>query len=210
MLGRTEESARAYSIYLLARPDDVEARFDLAYARVAMGSCSQAIQDLSTILSSRPEHASARRYLELCEDEARGGPAAVDRALELHYEAAFAAYRAGEYRRSLEFLRLVEAIRHDHEEALFLQGFALQMLGRVEESLEAYEAYLASHPDAAQVHFNVGYALAGLGRCSQALEHLDRTLELRPDYAEARQIRSNCAIQRSARSAPAIQSEEAT
>ena len=210
MLGRTEESASAYSIYLTARPDDIEARFDLAYARVAMGSCAEAAQELRRILTDRPEHATARLYLELCQTEARGGPAAVDRALELHYDAAFAAYRAGEYRRSLEFLRLVGALRHDYEEALFLEGFALQMLGRVEESLEAYEAYLVSHPDAAQVHFNVGYALAGLKRCSQALEHLDRTLELRPDYAEARQIRSRCAIQRSARGAPAIQSEEAT
>jgi tetratricopeptide (TPR) repeat protein len=210
MLGRTQESAGAYSIYLTARPDDIEARFDLAYARVAMGSCAQAVEELRGILRDRPEHSAARRYLELCENEARGGPAAVDRALELHYDAAFAAYRAREYRRSLEFLRLVDALRHDYEEALFLEGFALQMLGRVEESLEAYEAYLVSHPDAAQVHFNVGYALAGLGRCSQAVEHLDRTLELRPDYAEARQIRSRCAIQRSARGAPAIQSEEAT
>jgi tetratricopeptide (TPR) repeat protein len=195
---------------LSARPDDIEARFDLAYARIAMGSCAQAIEELSRILSRRPGHGAARRYLDLCENEARGGEAAVDRALELHYNAAFAAYRAGEHRRSLEFLHLVDALRHDYEEALFLEGYALQMLGRVEESLEAYEAYLVSHPDAAQVHFNVGYALAGLGRCSQALEHLDRTLELRPDYAEARQIRSRCAIQRSARGAPAIQSEEAT
>ena len=210
MLGESEESTRAYSIYLTARPDHIDARFDLAYARVSMGKCGQAVDDLARILRDRPEHAAARRYLELCEDEARGGPAAVDRALELHYEAAFAAYRAGEYRRSLEFLRLVEAIRHDYAEALFLQGFDLQMLGRVEESIAAYEAYLASHPDAAQVHFNVGYALAGLGRCDQALEHLDRTLELHPDYAEARRIRADCGIQRSARTAPAIQSEEAT
>ena len=175
-----------------------------------MGSCGEAVEELRLVLGSRPDHAAARRYLELCEDEARGGPTAADQALQLHYEAAFSAYRAGEYRRSLEFLRLVEAIRHDYEEALFLQGYALQMMGRVEESLDAYEAYLASHPDAAQVHFNVGYALAGLGRCSQALQHLDRTLELRPDYTEAREIRSNCEIQRSARRAPAIQSEEAT
>ncbi len=210
MLGRTEESARAYSVYLSARPDDVEARFDLAYVRIVTGSCGQAVEELRLILHSRPEHVAARRYLELCQDESRGGPAAVDRALELQYEAAFAAYRDGEYRRSLEFLHLVEAIRHDYEDALFLLGFDLQRLGRVEESIAAYEAYLVSHPDVAQVHFNVGYALAGLGRCSQALEHLDRTLELRPDYAEAGEIRSNCAIQRSARRAPAIRSEEAT
>ncbi|HET6639148.1 MAG TPA: tetratricopeptide repeat protein [Gemmatimonadota bacterium] len=210
MLGRTEESARAYSGYLESRPDDVDARFDLAYALVVLGKCGQAVEQLGIVLRSNPQHAAARQYQELCEDEARGGPAAVDRALELHYQAAFAAYREGEYRRSLEFLRLVEAIRHDHEETLFLLGFDLQMLGRVDESIEAYEAYLSSHPDAAQVHFNVGYALSGLGRCSEALEHLDRTLELRPDYAEARQIRSSCLIQRSARTAPAIRNEEAT
>ena len=210
MLGRTEESARAYSAYLSAHPEDIEARFDLAYTRVVMGSCGQAVEDLRLVLGNRPEHVAAQRYLDLCEDEARGGAAAADRALELHYEAAFSAYRDGEYRRSLEFVRLVEAMRHDYEDALFLLGFDLQMLGRVEESIEAYEAYLASHPDAAQVHFNVGYALAEVGRCSRALEHLDRTLELRPDYAEAREIQSHCLIQRSARSAPAIQSEEAT
>jgi tetratricopeptide (TPR) repeat protein len=210
MLGRTDESARAYSTYLAARPDDIEAHFDLAYAQVVLGNCGQAVAELGLVLRSDPNHATARRYLELCEDEARGGRPAVDRALDLHYEAAFAAYRAGEYRRSLEFLRLVEAIRHDHLETLFLLGFDLQMLGRVEESIEAYEAYLVSHPDEPQVHFNVGYALSRLGRCTQAVEHLDRTLALRPDYAEAREIRSGCLIQRSARGAPAIQSEEAT
>ena len=210
MLGRTGESARSYSTYLAARPDDLEARFDLAYAMVVLGDCGQAIGELSRVLRNDPRHATARRYLELCEEEARGGAPAVERALDLHYEAAFAAYRAGDYRRSLEFLRLVEAIRHDHEEALFLLGFDLQMLGRIEESIEAYEAYLVSHPAAAQVHFNVGYALSRLGRCSEAVEHLDRTLALRPDYAEAREIRSSCLIQRSAHGAPAIQSEEAT
>lgn len=210
MLGHAEESSRVYSIYLSARPDDVEARFDLAYARVSMGECNRALDDIAQVLRRHPAHAAARRYLDLCEDEARGGPPAIDRVLELHYDAAFAAYRAGEYRRSLEFLRLVEAIRPDYAEALFLQGFDLQMLGRVEESIAAYEAYLASHPDAAQVHFNVGYALAGLGRCAQALEHLDRTLELRPDHAEAREIRADCGIQRSARIAPAIQNEGTT
>jgi tetratricopeptide (TPR) repeat protein len=210
MLGRTDESARVYSAYLEARPEDAEARFDLAYARIVMGSCAQAMPDLERVLGSQPDHAAARRYLDLCADEAGGGPPAVERALELHYEAAFAAYRAGDYRRSLEFLRLVEAIRPDYEETLFLVGFDLQKLGRVEESIEAYEAYLASHPDAAQVHFNVGYAMAGLGRCAEATLHLDRTLALRPDYAEARQIRSTCVIQRSARKAPTVQSEEAT
>lgn len=210
MTGAAQESTRSYARYLAARPNDVEARFDLAYAWVSLGRCRDAVPHLDTILRDLPEHAVAEQYLEMCEEEANGGVSAADRALERHYEAAFAAYRAGDYRRSLEFVRLVQAMRPNHAETLFLEGFDLQMLGRLEGAVEAYEAYLSSHPDHPQVHFNAGHALVRLGRCAEAVEHLERTLELRPDYAEAREILSSCAVQRSARGAPGTYSEEAT
>lgn len=210
MTGAAQESTRAYARYLAARPDDVEARFDLAYAWISLGRCRDASPHLHTILRSRPEHAAAKQYLGMCEEEANGGAPAAQRALERHYEAAFAAYRAGDYRRSLEFVRLVEALRPNHADVRFLKGFDLQMLGRLDEAVKAYESYLSSHPDHAQVHFNAGHALVRLGRCAEAVEHLERTLELRPDYAEAREMLSSCAVQRSARGAPGTYSEEAT
>ncbi|MGH7566595.1 MAG: tetratricopeptide repeat protein, partial [Gemmatimonadota bacterium] len=208
MTGVAQESTRAYARYLAARPNDVEARFDLAYAWVSLGRCRDAVPHLHTILRGLPQHAAAKQYLDMCEEEANGGGRATDRALERHYEAAFAAYRAGDYRRSLEFVRLVEAIRPNHADVRFLEGFNLQMLGRLDEAVEAYESYLSSHPDHPQVHFNAGHALARLGRCAEAVEHLERTLELRPDYAEAREILSSCAVQRSALGAPGTHSEE--
>jgi tetratricopeptide (TPR) repeat protein len=209
MTGATLESTRAYARYLRTRPDDVEARFDLAHAWVSLGRCQDAVPLLNAVVRSRPEHTAAEQYLGMCEEEANGGAPAAERALERHYEAAFAAYRAGDYRRSLEFVRLVEAMRPDHAEALFLLGFDLQMLGRVEEAVETYGRYLSSHPDDPQVHFNAGHALVRLGRCAEAVAHLERTLELQPDYAEAREVLSSCAVQRSARRAPVTHSEEA-
>jgi tetratricopeptide (TPR) repeat protein len=210
MTGMARESTDSYARYLEARPKDVDARFDLAYAWVSLGRCSAAAPQLQAVLRERPGHTAAEQYLDLCEEEAAGGAPAVERALERQYAAAFAAYRAGEYRRSLEFVRLVEALRPDHAEIRFLKGFDLQMLGRLEEAVAAYEAYLSSHPGHAQVHFNAGHALARLERCAEAAEHLERTLELRPEYEEAREILSSCALQRSAHGAPGTHTEETT
>lgn len=210
MSGRARESTDSYARYLAARPKDADARFDLAYAWVSLGRCADAVPHLQAVLRERPGHAAAEQYLVLCEEEATGGAPALERALERHYAAAFTAYRAGEYRRSLEFVRLVEAMRPDHAEIRFLKGFDLQMLGRLEEAVAAYEAYLSSHPGHAQVHFNAGHALARLGRCDEAVEHLERTLELRPEYDEARELLSSCAVQRSAHGAPGTHTEETT
>jgi tetratricopeptide (TPR) repeat protein len=210
MSGRARESTDSYARYLTARPKDADARFDLAYAWVSLGRCADAVPHLQAVLRERPGHAAAEQYLVLCEEEATGGAPALERALERHYDAAFTAYRAGEYRRSLEFVRLVEAMRPDHAEIRFLKGFDLQMLGRLEEAVAAYEAYLSSHPGHAQVHFNAGHALARLGRCAEAVEHLERTLELRPEYDEARELLSSCAVQRSAHGAPGTHTEETT
>jgi tetratricopeptide (TPR) repeat protein len=192
MTGATEASTRAYDRYLAARPDDLEARFDLAYAWISLGRCPDAVPHLRAILERRPEDALASQYLGMCEAELRGGSLAAAVALERQYEAAFAAYRAGDYRRSLEFLHLVEALRPGYGEALFLKGFDLQMLGRLEEAVAAYEGYLAANPGHAQVHFNAGHALAALDRCPEARVHLERTLELSPENAEARAILSDC------------------
>jgi tetratricopeptide (TPR) repeat protein len=192
MTGSALESTRVFGRYLEARPDDAEARFDLAYAWVSLGRCSDAEAHLRTILRAHPGHAAAEQYLHICEEEDRGGSPAEDEALERQYEAAFAAYRSGDYRRSLEFLRLVEAMSPSYADALFLKGFDLQMLGRLEEAVTAYDAYLSTHPDHAQVHFNIGHALASLGRCPDAVGHLERTLQVQPDYQEARETLSRC------------------
>ena len=192
MTGATGQSTRAYERYLSERPDDIEARFDLAFAWISLGRCRDAEPHLRTILDEYPGDPAAEQYLRICNAEARGGDPAADAALERQYEAAFTAYHSGDYRRSLEFLRLVEAMHPGYGEALFLKGFDLQMLGRLEEAVIAYRAYLASHPDHPQVHFNMGHALIELGRCAEAVGHLERTLQLRPDYDEAREHLSRC------------------
>jgi len=193
MTGATEAATRSYARYLSAQPDDLEARFDLAYAWISLGRCADAGPHLRGILEARPEHALAAQYLELCEDEQRGGSRAAARALERQYQAAFAAYRAGDYRRSLEFVHLVEALEPGFGEARYLKAFDLQMLGRLEEAVAVYRQHLESRPDDAQVHFNAGHALATLGRCREAAPHLERTLEQWPDHAEARDILTRCA-----------------
>jgi tetratricopeptide (TPR) repeat protein len=192
MTGATGESTRAYERYLTERPEDIEARFDLAFAWISIGRCEDAEPHLQTILDAVPGDPSARQYLDICETEARGGDPAETAALERQYAAAFAAYRSGDYRRSLEFLRLVKVMHPDYREALFLEGFDLQMLGRFEESLIAYAAYLSSHADDAQVRFNMGHALVTLGRCPEAIGQFERSLQLRPDYEEARMYVEQC------------------
>lgn len=193
MTGATEAATRSYAQYLSAQPDDLEARFDLAYAWISLGRCVDAGPHLRGILEAQPDHALAAQYLQLCEDEQRGGSRAAARALERQYQAAFAAYRAGDYRRSLEFVHLVEALEPGFGEARFLKAFDLQMLGRYEEAVAVYRQHLESRPEDAQVHFNAGHALATLGRCREAAPHLERTLEHWPDHAEARDILTRCA-----------------
>jgi tetratricopeptide (TPR) repeat protein len=192
MTGHTEEAARAYSRVLESRPEDLDARFNRAYAWVSLGRCQEALPELVALLRARPEHSGASRYEAVCRREAEGGPSARESAIRLQYDAAFAAYRAGDYRRSLEFVRLVQAIDPEFEQTGFLAGFDLQMLGRLEEAVEAYETYLDAKPDDSQVRFNLGHALMTLGHCDRAIEQFERALELQPDYAEAGRWMETC------------------
>ena len=192
MTGKAEAAAVAYRRYLISRPDDLEARFNLAYAWVSMGECSLAEPELEAVLRVDPNHPGATEYRTVCRDEARGGIPAARSALQRQYAAALATYRAADYRRSLEFVQLVEAIDPGYAETRFLKGFDLQMLGRLEEAVEAYESYLTTRPDEAQVHFNVAHALMTLGRCGLAIPHFERTIELHPHYVEARRHLEAC------------------
>ncbi len=190
MSGRSGEAITTYREFLARHPGHATARFNLAYAFMTTGRCDAAIVEFRRVLEIDPEYEEARTHLAACESGAV--PADGGGELGRQYEAAFAAYRAGDYATSLEGVRRVLAIDPEYGEARFLEGFDLQMLGRLEEALVSYRVFLEGHPDHAQVHFNSGHALQQLGRCREAVSHFQRAAALQPSYEEARQRLAEC------------------
>lgn len=64
-LGETDRAIGAYHKVLLARPDDVEARFGLAHAYATMGDSRRAIEEYHEVIRRAPDHANAYNNLAL-------------------------------------------------------------------------------------------------------------------------------------------------
>lgn len=191
MLGRLDESVAAYGEFLERHPDHAQVQFNLGYVLMSVGRCGDAVPHFEAVLRLRPEHAEARRHLEACSRPgADQGSTGGD--LASLYGTAMAAYRAGDYARSLALVREIEAIRPDYEETQFLKGFDLQMLGRLDEANETYRRILARDPNHWQVQFNLAYALMSAGNCREAIPHFEKALALKPDYAQVHLHLSTC------------------
>ena len=114
--------------------------------------------------------ADPRRYLQPVDGEAS-------------FEAAIAAWRAGDRDRALALLDAVIARGDARVSHWSTRGLWLEQLGRHEEALEAFRASTVIEPTYAD-HYNAGNMLLALRRDEEALVELDASIALNDRYPE--------------------------
>jgi tetratricopeptide (TPR) repeat protein len=193
--GRTDEAIGCYLKTLEIKPDDVNARIDLANALYGQRHVDEAIAQLRKALETNPDDLLARSNLAtyLC-DQGRVDEAMTHcwKVLEIDPQWADAHNVLGnalrlqgkldeavaEYRKALE-------IKPDMVNAHVNMGLVLYNEGRLAEAIAEYRAALGIAPQFAEGHNHLGNALAAQGDYDAAVAEYRKALAIRPDYADA-------------------------
>lgn len=101
-------------------------------------------------------------------------------------DEALAAFRAGEYTRTLELAHSVPTGGEDHPRALFVAGETELLLGDAKAAEASFRGVLAERPEAVPALVGLGRALAMAGRFEPAREALERALAAEPADLAAR------------------------
>jgi tetratricopeptide (TPR) repeat protein len=159
--GRTDEAIGCYLKTLEIKPDDVNARIDLANALYGQRHVDEAIAQLRKALETNPDDLLARSNLAtyLC-DQGR-----VDEAMTHCWK--------------------VLEIDPQWADAHNVLGNALRLQGKLDEAVAEYRKALKIAPDRAATHNNFGLALRDQGHIAEAIDQFRRALELNPRLAVA-------------------------
>ncbi|MBI3895746.1 MAG: tetratricopeptide repeat protein [Acidobacteria bacterium] len=154
-------AAQALETYLLQKPEDYRAEFNLAYAYSFLGRRAEAIRRYQNVLSREKDLIPAHLNLGILLLE-EGNPAEAE-----------------------PHLRAVVEQQPDNAKALLRLAQVLSALNRIEESRAFYEQLLTLEPDNASAHFDLGKLLAETDPAA-AEKHLRRALELDSSLETAR------------------------
>ncbi len=144
---------------LAADGDNIEARFNLAFAYTQLAQDERAITEYEKVLAAKPDLAQALSNLGM--------------VLLRQDRAAEALPR---------FEKLAE-LRPDDSQAHYLAGHARARTGNLEGAITSYERAVQLDPQSALAHLELGQALANLGRFDAAAESYDRAAALDADLA---------------------------
>lgn len=160
--GRLSEAEAAYLKLLLAEPDNVPARYQLALLCLQRGDMESGIAEMRRVVDHDPRHAQAR------------------------YDLGRALGMLGRHEAALPYFRELIELWPKRAEAYFYLGMTLASLNRPEEALPCIERTVALAPTLAEAYHNLGGVLSALGRQADAVVAFDRALVLKADLAEAR------------------------
>ncbi|MDX1623185.1 MAG: tetratricopeptide repeat protein [Gemmatimonadota bacterium] len=173
-------------------PDDVPARYNLAWALSSLGRWGEAIPHYRRVVRLAPDHARAHNNLAIAL-QATGDVAGAARhyrqALEIQpddpkvrFNLGVALGRLGDLDGAIEELR--EAVRLDPDlaRARLHLADALRASGRMEAAAGQYRQALEADPDDARGWFRLGYTLGATGRIGEALEALEEAARVEPRW----------------------------
>jgi tetratricopeptide (TPR) repeat protein len=149
---------------LRGRPDDPEARWELAAAYRAVGQHDSARAELVELVSLDPQHVDGLIELALCERQIGDLDAAAD------------------------WLERARALAPDRVEVGLFLGQLLYLQGRSEAAAEVLDAAAAAHPEHAGLRYHLGIALGDVGRHQDAREATRLALELDPALGRGDQL----------------------
>ena len=194
-----EKSARVYLRYLLAQPDDVDARVHLAECYLELGQYAPAA-DAAREAATRDSTRTDVRFAL-----ARAGVRSTDAAMRSHAADVFVAlpdslpWTADDYvalasvqmeAKQTEAAQqsLTRALTLDPKlpDAHFQQGLLEMSAGRPDSAIAAFERAVSARPDAPLYHLNLGIAYYQAKRLGDSIPAFRKALELRPELTSGR------------------------
>ena len=175
-----EESVRLFPLY-------IQARINLANAYMSQDRLDDAVDQLKTVISDRPDSATAVYNLawgfeRRADKKRRAGSQAAARA-DLEESVAF-------YRRSL-------SLRPRHVRSLHGLGFGLYSLKRFAEAVDPLVKYVKAVPKDYHAQLILGECLFRQGRYREAEKYIRSFLKARPDSEKGRRILSEIQVKTS-------------
>jgi len=191
------EALPCFEAAVLAKPDNVDYRYNLAKALGALRRVPEACAQHEEALRRQPDFVLAHNDLGLALaylgkfDEAlphlrtavRLKPNDPGLLLDLGKTLANAGQPAAAIVPLQEALRLAP----DNPQTHFVLGSVLVLTGRVDEAIAQFQQVLKLKPDHAATHFALGKAYASQGQTNAAIEQLQETLRLQPAAAQVKQ-----------------------
>lgn len=108
------------------------------------------------------------------------------------YEAAFAAYEAGDPRLAAELFERLHAKVANVRVSRFTAGWVAWTQGDVDKAIREYRRAARHAPDYAQTYLNLGVALKRRGECREAVESFEKYLRLVPGNRAAQEHIAAC------------------
>ena len=166
---------------ILAEDDEnVEVRFNLAFAYTQLGQDDRAIEQYLKVIAAKPELPQARMNAGMLLLRGQRTAEAVPHFAEL--------------------VRL----RPDDAQANFYWAHALAASGDFAAALTPYQAAIRLDPSVAAAHLELGQAFANLDRLDEAIPHYQRAMELDPEL-ESMQLELAERVERSGRTEAALE-----
>lgn len=160
-----------------------------------IGSCDEAIVELSKVLAIDPANTTAHLYIGFAyrdKEFYQEAQSHLERVLELGGDVA-AAYagmasvllQKRRYEEALEFARRSTQARDSYVLGHLITGDAYQAMGDDEIALLKYEKVLSLDPQNRDAHFRGAISYRNLERWDDAIYELRRALEIEPGFVKA-------------------------
>ncbi len=192
--GRMEDAIRQYKEALRIKPDDGDARYNLANALVRQANVQGAIVQYREALKVNPDNVMARNNLALCLIQIGDRRAAIEQFQEiLRQRPGFEAAR-----QNLAMLMAAEekatsptrerpipgpAVAASLEENMRLGQEAVQR-GDLDGAIAHFRGAVRSNPDLPAARIGLGLALAYRGNIDEAIKQFQAALKLDPNNAD--------------------------
>lgn len=98
---------------------------------------------------------------------------------------ALALYRAGEYERAIDALKVAIQRKPDSPESHFFLALAYDKMGEFDSAIESFQECIRLKPDSAEAYCNLGFTFKDTGDLQSALESFSQAIHLRPNYPKA-------------------------
>ncbi len=192
--GRMEDAIRQYNEALRIKPDDGDARYNLANMLVRQAKYPEAIAQYREVLKAAPDNIMARNNLALCLIQTGNRPAAIEQFQEiLRLNPGFEPAR-----QNLAMLQAAEektksptrerpipgpVIDASLEENMRLGQEAVQR-GDLDGAIAHFRGAVRSNPDLPAARIGLGLALAYRGNIDEAIKQFRAALKLDPNNAD--------------------------
>jgi tetratricopeptide (TPR) repeat protein len=192
--GKFEEAIPHYQEALRIKPDDVDARYNLANALARQGKTEEAVSHYAGVLQAQPDSAAVHNNMGIAlsqlgrTDEAivhfreaiRIKPAFQDAGSNLE-KALMGQARA---RKPVPEKVAIQPADPNSAEGQLRMGLSLYQQGKADEAIPKFEEALRLDPKLVAAHVSLGLIMAQKRNLDKAIEHFRKALKIKPDIAE--------------------------